>query len=622
MSQRILMIESDTGFADEVKAQLELLGAIVAIEGDGPSGLAAAEHERPDLILLTIELPGMNGFLVCKKIKKHDGLKDVPLMILSSGSTHEVFEQHKKLRTRADDYLTKPVAFDDLRRRVEQFVKLNGHSNGSSAATQAEEDEEEMIYIPSEPAPEVEEFAAEAFESLMVSEQVSGEASAADASAADASAADANPAAAHSAAAIPAMLPPVRRPEMPPEAPQEGGASKEQFEAMQRELDAARRELREAQRAAQDAQAAQAHADERAASAEKALAQSQGKGTVSSRELLDLREQLNRKDRELIDLRDQVSARDKQVIEANDRNLVLERQLADVGDTTAEQSRDIERVRAQVETLTNEKLEATRKSVELQGRAERAEELATELQEQLEREKSEYADARAAIAASHAGQLDELREQHGQALAATKRAAQEEQAAVEADNRDKLEAVTREAEQAQKAALANSERRVSKALEDAALAAADERDRALAELRTELEADADSRVAALSASHKAELTAQLEQVRLKLEAELSSAKASHQQEMARVGRTLNEAQARQAVLEERSERAEGEAGALKESVAQLTAERDDKSGELNATRAELSTLRERFARDAALLERVRKALAIGMGLLEEQQRED
>jgi DNA-binding response OmpR family regulator len=74
----------------------------------------AAASDKPDLILLSIELPRMNGFSVCNKLKKDPALKDVPLIIMSSESSDDTFEQHRKLRTRAEDYVHKPIAFGEL----------------------------------------------------------------------------------------------------------------------------------------------------------------------------------------------------------------------------------------------------------------------------------------------------------------------------------------------------------------------------------------------------------------------------------------------------------------------------------------------------------------------------
>jgi CheY-like chemotaxis protein len=79
---------------------------------------------KPDLILLAIELPRMNGFSVCNKLKRDPGLKDIPLIIMSTDSSEETFEQHRRLRTRAEDYVHKPVAFAELLGRIQTFVPL------------------------------------------------------------------------------------------------------------------------------------------------------------------------------------------------------------------------------------------------------------------------------------------------------------------------------------------------------------------------------------------------------------------------------------------------------------------------------------------------------------------
>src|SRR5688572_13451288 len=63
MGQRILLFEADQGFAHEVRQQFEALGVTVDVANDGDQGLDIAAANRPDLILLTIELPRMNGFL-------------------------------------------------------------------------------------------------------------------------------------------------------------------------------------------------------------------------------------------------------------------------------------------------------------------------------------------------------------------------------------------------------------------------------------------------------------------------------------------------------------------------------------------------------------------------------
>src|SRR4051812_880816 len=130
---KVLVFESDPAFAGELRTELGRLGCTVQVVDDGNVGLQAATADRPDLILLSIELPRMNGFSVCNKLKKDALLKDVPLVIMSSESSEETFEQHRKLRTRAEDYIHKPIAFGELLQHIRAFVALDAPAPDSEA---------------------------------------------------------------------------------------------------------------------------------------------------------------------------------------------------------------------------------------------------------------------------------------------------------------------------------------------------------------------------------------------------------------------------------------------------------------------------------------------------------
>jgi DNA-binding response OmpR family regulator len=124
MAIKVLVFESDPTFAETLRSGLLRYGCDVSVVDDANNGLQAASRDRPDLILLAIELPRMNGFSVCNKLKRDPALKDVPLIIMSSESTEETFEQHRRLRTRAEDYVKKPIAFDELVAHIQPFVSL------------------------------------------------------------------------------------------------------------------------------------------------------------------------------------------------------------------------------------------------------------------------------------------------------------------------------------------------------------------------------------------------------------------------------------------------------------------------------------------------------------------
>lgn len=122
MPRKILLIESDAPFAREMAAALEEKGFEAQVSGDGKEGLDLARDLHPSAIVLCVELPRMSGYSICNKLKKDDGLRSIPLVIISAEATPETFEQHKKLRTRAEDYLIKPFPPSELAQRVAGLV--------------------------------------------------------------------------------------------------------------------------------------------------------------------------------------------------------------------------------------------------------------------------------------------------------------------------------------------------------------------------------------------------------------------------------------------------------------------------------------------------------------------
>ncbi len=124
MSKKILLIESDSAFAQELSSSIEARGLETRITGDGKEGLELAKVDRPDLIVLCVELPKMSGYAVCNKLKKDDQLKAIPLVITSAEATAETFEAHKKLKARAEDYLIKPFAPELLLQKMGSLIEM------------------------------------------------------------------------------------------------------------------------------------------------------------------------------------------------------------------------------------------------------------------------------------------------------------------------------------------------------------------------------------------------------------------------------------------------------------------------------------------------------------------
>jgi CheY-like chemotaxis protein len=668
MSQRILVFENDAAFAQEVKSSFERLGASVQVASDGPSGLELAAGNRPDLILLTIELPGMNGFLVCKKIKKTVELENVPLIILSSEVDEETFEQHKKLRTRADDYIRKPIAFADLIERVKPLVPLNG--NGAAALLDGQGDHDDAIAIADEDelivlGDDVEATDVDAAADTAVNEVPDAMGTPVPERAPPSSRPPApQPMLAASPAFAAASAPMVERvapaavaerhvaspPAFVPTAgPATGSISTAGFAAVGGtnanavELDRLRRELQAADERLQTAERRAASAEQRATAADKALDAAKRTGGVSSRELLDMREQLNRKERELLDLRDQVTARDKQLIEASEHGLGVERDLQDARDKGVELQRELEKRLEVVNALTADKEASKKRLDDAKARIDRSEakqkELGLELDEikarhqaELDKLRADHSETDALRKAEHAAALAKISEDHTSALDSVKlehartvgRLEQEHEkalASLKAEHAQLLERTKQESSQKLDALRRSHQEELSELREEHAVGqklAADtaEQDKraALDSLRSELVSTHEAQTRELVTAHEAER----ERANRKQAAELTEQADKHRQDMARLGRALSEAEARYALLEEKHEETEGLRQTAERDLKAMTGERDMQIARARDLTVELDRLKAKMLRDDETLARVQKALAIGIGLLDER----
>jgi CheY-like chemotaxis protein len=128
----ILFIDAEQPFADQMVGSLKSKGFTVKLLDDGKDGLDYARDAKPDLIVLCVELPKMSGYSICNKLKKDNDLKGIPLIITSKEATPETFAQHKKLKTRAEDYLIKPFADGELVEKIGALIPLPA---GGAAAT-------------------------------------------------------------------------------------------------------------------------------------------------------------------------------------------------------------------------------------------------------------------------------------------------------------------------------------------------------------------------------------------------------------------------------------------------------------------------------------------------------
>jgi DNA-binding response OmpR family regulator len=116
---RVLLVEDDMRLATTVRRGLEEAGIGVDIAGDGPDGLSAARATPFDVVVLDVLLPGMDGFAVCRELRR-ERVK-VPVLMLTSRDSVE--DRVNGLSAGADDYLTKPFAFAELLARIRALTR-------------------------------------------------------------------------------------------------------------------------------------------------------------------------------------------------------------------------------------------------------------------------------------------------------------------------------------------------------------------------------------------------------------------------------------------------------------------------------------------------------------------
>lgn len=121
MAKRILVVEDDGNIADLLRLYLEKEGYEVALASDGGKGVELFRRQKPDLVLLDIMLPVLDGWSVCRTIR---GEADTPVIMLTAKGETE--DKVMGLRIGADDYITKPFEMREVLARVEAVLRRSG----------------------------------------------------------------------------------------------------------------------------------------------------------------------------------------------------------------------------------------------------------------------------------------------------------------------------------------------------------------------------------------------------------------------------------------------------------------------------------------------------------------
>ena len=120
---RLLYVEDNEDNVYMLKMRLELLDEFeVLVAADGEQGVAAALSERPDLVLMDLEMPGVDGWEATRRLKSIPRTAGIPVIALSAHAL--AGSREKALAAGCDEFDTKPVEFDRLLRKIKALLNL------------------------------------------------------------------------------------------------------------------------------------------------------------------------------------------------------------------------------------------------------------------------------------------------------------------------------------------------------------------------------------------------------------------------------------------------------------------------------------------------------------------
>jgi CheY-like chemotaxis protein len=118
--QKILLVEDNEMNRDMLSRRLERKGYCVVPAQDGKQGYSLARSERPDLILMDLSLPAMDGWQVTQLLKADESTRHIPIIVLTAHVL--VSDRQKAFAAGCDDYDTKPVDFARLSEKIENLL--------------------------------------------------------------------------------------------------------------------------------------------------------------------------------------------------------------------------------------------------------------------------------------------------------------------------------------------------------------------------------------------------------------------------------------------------------------------------------------------------------------------
>lgn len=128
MKRRLLVVDDEPSIAKIVRKQLEVAGYEVTVAVDGLEGLTKAREMMPELIVLDVMLPKMNGTEVCSTLKADPKTKSIPILMLTAKAQRT--DKDIGLQAGAEAFLTKPFHLDELLAKIKALLEASASAGG------------------------------------------------------------------------------------------------------------------------------------------------------------------------------------------------------------------------------------------------------------------------------------------------------------------------------------------------------------------------------------------------------------------------------------------------------------------------------------------------------------
>jgi len=119
--KRILVVDDEVDLVETIRFSLELEGYEILVAYNGEEALNQARKENPDLILLDLMLPKLDGYKVCRLLKFDERYKHIPILMLTAKTQEK--DKATGMETGANEYITKPFDMDELMKKVKGYLQ-------------------------------------------------------------------------------------------------------------------------------------------------------------------------------------------------------------------------------------------------------------------------------------------------------------------------------------------------------------------------------------------------------------------------------------------------------------------------------------------------------------------